>query len=64
MTSDVTVTGDNHCNHGRSKGFWLGEGQTTNHMQWRHQKFSKEEIFVAQRYRRMEDLKPWPIVGN
>ena len=31
--------------------------QITNHMQWRHQNFSKEELFVGQRYRRMEDLK-------
>ena len=30
-----------------------------NHMQWRHQIFSKEELFMEQRYRRMEDQKPW-----
>ena len=43
----------------RSQDFWLGGGgQTTNHMQWRHQKFSKKELFCGQRYRRMEDLKP------
>ena len=29
-------------------------------MQWRHQKISKEELFVGQSYRRMEDHKPWP----
>ena len=34
-----------------------GGGQTTNYMQWRHQKFSKREIFVIQRYRRMENQK-------
>ena len=43
--------------HRRSQDFWLGGAQTTNHMQWRHQKFSKKEVFVGQRYRRMEDLK-------
>ena len=35
--------------------------QTPNYMQWRHQKFSKKELFVGQRYRRMEDLKPQPV---
>ena len=41
--------------------FLIGRGvQTTNHMQWRHQKFSKEEIFVGQRYW-MEDLKSFPV---
>ena len=31
--------------HRRSQDFWLGGGgQTTNHMQWRHQKFSKKEL--------------------
>ena len=30
-------------------------------MQWRHQKFLKEEVFVGQRYRRMEDLKSLPV---
>ena len=44
--------------HRRSQDFWLGGAQTTNHMQWRHQKFSKKELFVGQRYHRMEDLKP------
>ena len=29
-------------------------------MQWRHQKFSKEELFMRQRYRKMEDQKPRP----
>ena len=32
--------------------------QTTNHMQWRLQKFSKKELFAEKRYCRMEDLKP------
>ena len=41
----------------RTKNFWLGEALTTNHMKWRHQIFSKEEVFVGQRYRRMEHLK-------
>ena len=44
---------------GVARNFWLGGGQTKNDMQWRHQKFSKEELFVGQRYRRMYDLKPW-----
>ena len=26
--------------------------------------FSKEELFVGQRYRRMEDQKPWPASGT
>ena len=43
--------------HRRTRNFWLGEAETTNHLQWRHQKFSNEEGFVGQRYRRMEDLK-------
>ena len=29
-------------------------------MQWRHQNFSKVEVFVEQRYRWMEDLKSLP----
>ena len=41
----------------RSQDFWLGWAQITNHMQWRHQKFSKKEVFVGQKYRRTEDLK-------
>ena len=45
--------------HRRSQDFWLG-GQTKNDMQWRHQKFSKKELFVGPKYRRMEDQKPWP----
>ena len=28
-----------------------------NHMIWRYQNFSKEEVFAGQRYRRMKDLK-------
>ena len=32
--------------------------QTANYMQWGHQKFLNKEIFVGQRYRRMEDQKP------
>ena len=32
--------------------------QTTNHMQRRHQNFSKEKLSVKQRYRRTEDQKP------
>ena len=31
--------------------------QTANDVQRRHQRFSNEELFVGQRYRRMEDLK-------
>ena len=39
---------------------WGGGGQTKNHIQWSRQKFSKEELFVRQRCRRMEDQKPRP----
>ena len=46
----------------RSQDFWLGGAQTANYMQWRHQKFSKKELFVGHRYRRMEDLKSWSVV--
>ena len=28
-----------------------------NHMQWGYQKFSKQEVFVGQRYEKVEDLK-------
>ena len=41
-------------------GFLIGGAQSKNHMQRSHQKFSKEELFVGQRYRRMKDQKPWP----
>ena len=42
--------------------FLIGrKAQTTNHMQCHHQKFSKEELFVGQRYHRMEYLKSLPI---
>ena len=34
--------------------------QTTNHMQWRHQKLQKRNFLRGQRYRRMEDQMPWP----
>ena len=34
---------------------WGGGGQTTTYMQCRHQKFSKEEVFVGRRYRRIDD---------
>ena len=30
----------------------------------RHQSFSKEELFVGQRYRRLEDQKPKPVSGT
>ena len=42
----------------RSQDCWLDGAQTTNHMQWRHQNFSKEEVFAGQKYRRMENQKP------
>ena len=42
------------------KVFDWREGQTKNDMQGRHQKFSKEELFVEKRYRRRYDQKPWP----
>ena len=38
-------------------------GPTKNHMQGRHQEFLKEELFVGQRYRTMEDQKPWPSLA-
>ena len=44
--------------HRRNQGFLMG-AETTNHMQRRHQNFSKVEPFVRQRYRKMEDQKPW-----
>ena len=46
---------------GVARNFDFGGAQTTNHMQWRHQKFSKEELFVGQRYLTMEDLKSLPF---
>ena len=30
----------------------------------RHYKFSKDELFVGQRYRRMEDQKRWLVLGT
>ena len=46
----------------RGQNFWLRGGtQTTNHMQWRHQKFSKDELFVGQIYHRRDDLKLLPV---
>ena len=32
-------------------------------MQWRHQKFSKEELFAGHKYRGVEDQEPWPILA-
>ena len=43
---------------GVARIFDWGGGQTTNHLQCRHQKFSKEELFAGLSYRRMEDLMP------
>ena len=37
-----------------------GEGQTTYHSQWGNQNFSKREIFMGQRYRKMEQQKLGP----
>ena len=46
--------------HRRNQDFCRGEGaQTTNHIQWRRQKFLKQEVFVGLRYRKIEDQKPW-----
>ena len=39
-------------------------GQTTNQMQWRHQKLRKTNFLKGQKYRRMEDQKPWPGFGT
>ena len=46
----------------RTPEFLVGEAKTTNHMKLRHQNFSKEEVFVGQRYRRMENLKSLLLV--
>ena len=46
-----------NCNQRCNQDFWLGVAQATNNMQWRY-KFSKEELFVGQRYLRMKDPKP------
>ena len=43
---------------------WGEGGQTTNHSQRRREKFSKEELFMGQRYRRPEDQKLWPVSGS
>ena len=50
--------------HRCSPDFRLGGGQNTSHMQWRHQKLRKRNFLLGQRYRRMEDQKPWPGVGT
>ena len=51
--------------HRRSQNFWLGGGLKLQIIcnEWPHQKFSKEELFVGQRYCWMEDLKPL-LVGT
>ena len=41
--------------HRRSQDFWLGGGQTTNPMKWRHQKFSKENFLWD------KDIVDWKI---
>ena len=47
--------------HWRSQEFWSG-GSNTIHMHWRHQIFSKQELFVGQRYCTLGDhIKPWPV---
>ena len=42
----------------------MGEGASHKMHALRHQSFSKEELFVGQRYRRIEDQKPWPVSGT
>ena len=48
-------------------GFLIGGGGGPNHMQRRHQtcndvikQFGNEKLSTGQRYRKMEDQKPWP----
>ena len=44
---------------------WGGGGdQTTIHLEWRHQKFSQEELFVGQKYHKVENQKPRPGFGT
>ena len=45
--------------HRRSQSFDLGGGGVTTHMQSRYHPIAKEKLFMWQRYRRMEDQKPW-----
>ena len=47
----------------RSQDFLL-EGANYKSQARRQQSFSKEELFVGQRYRRMEDQKPWLVSGT
>ena len=41
--------------HRRSQDFWLGGAQTTNHTQWRRQKFSKSNFLLG------KDIVEWKI---
>ena len=41
--------------------FLIGGGLNHKSLEGRHQNFSKEEVFVGQRHRRMEDLKSLPV---
>ena len=49
--------------HRRCQDFRLEEGQTTKSHALTSSETSKEEFLRGQRYRRMEDQKPWPGVG-
>ena len=49
---------------GVARIFDWGRGQTTNHMQRRHQKLRQENFLWGQRYRGMENQKPRPCVGT
>ena len=42
----------------------MGGGANHKMRAYRHQSFSKEDLFVGQSYRRMEDQKPWPVSGT
>ena len=48
---------------GIEKIFDRGGGQTTNQIEQPHQKFSKKEHFVGQRYCRLDNQKPWSGVA-
>ena len=43
---------------------WGGGGEITHHLQCRHQKFSKEELFEEQRYRAIERLSRSLLAHN
>ena len=50
--------------HRRSSDFWLGGGANHKLHATTSSETSKQEFFGGQRYRKMEDQKPWPGVGT